>query len=168
MSIISIRHSEPEDLSWIKSIYEQKHVYTDTLQLPFPPARRWQSRLADADPNRFNLVICADEKVVGHLGLEQYSNPRRRHVAGLGMAMHKDWLRQGLGSRLLQAALDLADNWLQVTRIELEVYKANEAGAALYQKFGFVVEGESARFAYRDGELADVLRMARLNCGEPG
>lgn len=162
MSITSIRHSEPEDLVWIKTIYEQRHAYTDTLQLPFPPNHLWQSRLAATEPNRFSLVICADEKVIGHLGLEQYSNPRRRHVASMGMAVHKDWLRQGMGSQLLAAALELADNWLQVTRIELEVYKANQAAVALYQKFGFVVEGESGRFAYRNGELADVLRMARL------
>jgi putative acetyltransferase len=38
----------------------------------------------------------------------------------------------------------------------------NAAGIALYEKFGFEIEGTHRRFAFRDGEYVDAYSMARL------
>ncbi len=57
------------------------------------------------------------------------------------------------------AALDLADNWLNLTRVELTVYTDN--APALYEKFGFGIEGTHRRYAFSDGEYADACSMAR-------
>jgi putative acetyltransferase len=62
----------------------------------------------------------------------------------------------------MEAALDLADNWLNLTRIELRVYVDNAAAITLYEKFGFEVEGTHRRLAFRDGEYVDAYSMARL------
>ena len=78
------------------------------------------------------------------------------------MAVRDDWRRQGVGTKLMEAALDLADNWLGLTRLDLRVFAANEAALGLYRKFGFEVEGTHRRFALRAGEYADALAMARL------
>ena len=51
----------------------------------------------------------------------------------------------------MKAALDLADNWLNPTRIELEVYTDNQTGIALYEKWGFEIEGTLRHFAFRGG-----------------
>jgi RimJ/RimL family protein N-acetyltransferase len=40
--------------------------------------------------------------------------------------------------------------------------KRNAIGIALYEKFGFEVEGTHRRFAFRDGEYVDAYSMARL------
>lgn len=72
------------------------------------------------------------------------------------------WQGQGVGSRLLAAVLDLADNWMNVQRVELSVYADNEAAIALYRKFGFDTEGLFREYAVRDGALVDALSMARL------
>lgn len=69
---------------------------------------------------------------------------------------------RGIGSRLLAAAIDLAENWLNVTRIELTVFVDNRAAVALDEKHGFRIEGESRDYALRDGAYASVYRMARL------
>ncbi len=37
--------------------------------------------------------------------------------------------------------MDLADNWLNLQRLELTVYSDNAAAIALYRKFGFEQEG---------------------------
>jgi len=73
-----------------------------------------------------------------------------------------DWQGKGAGTALMQAAVDLADNWLNLLRLELEVYADNEPAIKLYQKFGFMAEGTLHQFAYRNGELVDALAMARL------
>jgi L-phenylalanine/L-methionine N-acetyltransferase len=78
------------------------------------------------------------------------------------MAVRDDWQGKGVGTALIEAALDLADNWLNLTRIELGVYTDNAAAVALYKKFGFEIEGTHHRFAFRGGRYVDAYSMARL------
>jgi L-phenylalanine/L-methionine N-acetyltransferase len=102
-------------------------------------------------------------EVVGSLGLE--TSPTRwrmRHVGSIGMAVSDDWQGKGVGTALMEAALDLADNWLNLTRIELRVYVDNSAAVALYKKFGFEIEGTHRRLAFRNGEYVDAYSMARI------
>jgi L-phenylalanine/L-methionine N-acetyltransferase len=98
----------------------------------------------------------------GIFSLYPYPEPRRRHSGHFGMAVRDDWRGQGVGTRLMEAALDLADNWLGLTRLDLRVFADNDAAIALYRKFGFEVEGTHERFALRAGEYADAHVMARL------
>jgi len=58
--------------------------------------------------------------------------------------------------------LDLADNWLGMSRVELTVYTDNAAAIALYEKFGFEKEGTHRRYAFRDGAYVDAYSMARI------
>ena len=61
----------------------------------------------------------------------------------------------------MRAAVDLADNWLNLRRLELQVYIDNEPAIHLYQKFGFEIEGKLADFAFRDGQYVDAYMMAK-------
>ncbi len=78
------------------------------------------------------------------------------------MAVRDDWQGKGVGTALLQAAIDLADKWLNLTRLELEVFTDNEPAIRLYKKSGFTIEGTLVGFAYRDGQYVDTYMMARL------
>lgn len=78
------------------------------------------------------------------------------------MAVHDDWQGKGCGTALLAAALDIADNWMDLRRIELQVFTDNEPAQRLYERSGFEIEGTLKRFAFREGEYADVYAMARL------
>lgn len=62
----------------------------------------------------------------------------------------------------MQATIDLAEKWLGLTRMELEVFVDNEPAIHLYKKFGFEVEGTRVAFAFRDGQYVDTLMMARV------
>ena len=63
---------------------------------------------------------------------------------------------------MTETCVDLADNWLGLTRLDFRVYVDNASAIVLYEKFGFEIEGSHKRFAYRDGEYVDVHIMARL------
>lgn len=76
--------------------------------------------------------------------------------------MHDDWHGRGVGSALLGSAVELADRWLNLTRLELTVYVDNVAAIKLYEKYGFVVEGRFSRYAFRDGRYVDAYAMARV------
>ena len=64
---------------------------------------------------------------------------------------------------MLKAAIDLADNWLNLLRLELTVYADNLAAQRLYEGQGFVLEGTHRGYALRQGRYVDALAMARLH-----
>ena len=160
--LITVRHSELEDHEAIHRVYSGPRAMADTLGLPFSSKEPWRERLAEKHEGEISLVACAGGEVVGHLSLYLYPEPRRRHSGHFGMAVRDDWQGKGIGTKLLEAALDLADNWLGLTRLDLRVFADNGAAIALYRKFGFEVEGTHKRFALRGGEYADAHVMARI------
>lgn len=93
------------------------------------------------------------------------TNPRRRHAGQIGMAVRDDMQGQGIGAALMQAGVDAADNWLNLLRLELEVFVDNDPAVRLYSRYGFAVEGALVRYAYRNGQYVDVYKMARLKSG---
>jgi putative acetyltransferase len=124
---------------------------------------QWRKRLAKRPEGYFSLVACAEQEIVGQLGLQTFPNrPRRRHVGQIGMAVRDDWQGKGVGTALMQGAIDLADKWLNLTRLELEVHTDNEPAIRLYKKFGFTVEGTLAQYSFREGQYVDSHLMARL------
>ncbi len=159
---IRIRRAEPEDFTAVHAIYGSPRAQAGTLQLPFPSIDMWRQRLQNVDPNLHLLVACAGDEVVGQLGLHACARPRRNHVGELGMGVRDDWQGRGVGTALLRAAVDLADRWLQLRRIELQVYADNVAAIRLYTRQGFVEEGRLRDYAFRDGAYVDALTMARL------
>ncbi len=159
---ITIRSAEPTDAEALWRCYSSPQVVRDTLQLPFRSVESMRQHLAKTEEGFYQLVAVVDGEVVGTIGLHTTTRPRIRHKAEFGMMVRDDWQGKGVGSALMQAMIDLADKWLNLTRIELTVYTDNEAAIALYKKFGFEIEGTHRNFAFRDGEFVDAYAMARI------
>ena len=160
---ITIRRAEPSDYEAIARILTYPKVIWGTLQVPFPSVEQWRKKIAEPPEGLYSLVACIDREVVGQIGLHTFPNqPRRHHVAGIGMMVRDDWQGKGIGTQLMQAVVDLADKWLNLSRLELDVYPDNEPAIKLYKKFGFQVEGTQIGSAFRDGQYMDTLMMARV------
>lgn len=156
-----IRRTEASDATGLYKLYSGNTVIYYTLQLPLPSLADWQNRLNTIPNNVYSLVALLGNEVVGNIALTIHPNPRRRHTGELAMAVKDQLQGQGIGSSLLTAALDLATNWLNITRLELTVYTDNQQAIALYQKFGFIIEGEAKNFALRDGGFVNAYYMAK-------
>lgn len=161
MSDLHIRHYEPADVAQILALYSERAAFADTLQLPFQTIEHWAAKLAPRAGFTCLVALRGDE-IVGQLSLNVSQNPRRRHVASIGMGVKGSARRAGVGSALLSAAIDCCERWMGVSRIEIEVYADNNAAISLYRRHGFVVEGTCRNFAFRDGEYVDAHVMARL------
>jgi putative acetyltransferase len=133
VSEIEIRAAEESDAEAFHEIFACPKVIASTLQLPWRSIEKQRERLRDTPPGVHRLVAVVEGRVVGNIGLHQNQNPRRHDVASFGMSVHDDYHNRGVGSALMAAMIHLADDWLGVRRIEMEVWTDNLAAIHLYE-----------------------------------
>jgi putative acetyltransferase len=161
---LAIRAREPGDFEEIAALMNLPKVRWGTLRLPYTRKEQWRKLMENPPEERTGIVAVLDRRIVGSADIFQYKG-RRRHVGEVGMSVHDDFQRRGIGSALMAALIDVADNWLDLKRLELTVYVDNEAAIRLYQKFGFEVEGTRRGDTFRLGQYVDSFFMARLRPG---
>jgi L-phenylalanine/L-methionine N-acetyltransferase len=165
MGDIHVRAVEPQDWPDLAELFDQPSVIAGTLQLPFASRDARRKRLeADPPPGLLRLGAVIDGKLIGLAGLTRLDN-RRAHVGTMFMAVHDAFQGRGAGAALMQGLVDMADRWLNLSRIELTVYTDNARAIGLYERFGFVREGLHRDFAFRNGAFVDALAMARVTRG---
>lgn len=159
----TIRPPRPEDAEELWELRRMPGVFENTMGLPSNRVSQTQEFIAglDVDDHQF-VAVTEDGHVVGLAGLMLFSNPRKRHMASLGIYVHTDYQNQGAGTALVKALLELADNWLMLVRVELDVYTDNAKAIHLYEKLGFEREGVLRKAAIRNGRYADLMMMSRL------
>lgn len=158
---ITIRRASVDDYLAVAKIFTNPKTLLGTLQVPYSSPELWRSRMEGE--GTVSLLACDGEDIVGQIGLHTSPTmPRRKHVGAIGIAVRDDWQGKGVGTALMAAVVDLADNWLALTRLELEVFADNANAIHLYEKFGFEKEGLMKWSAFREGRYMDVWAMARL------
>ena len=166
---ISIRHLQPEDVNAVHEMCSSQTVINGTMRLPYQALDYTRRRVEPVD-GIIRLVAVADEEVVGYSELITYPNvPRHRHAGEVNMIMVREgWQNQGVGRQLMEAMVDLADQWLQITRLSLIVWTDNHRAVHLYQEMGFEIEGTMPEYAFRAGTYIDAYQMGRLSPNRAG
>jgi putative acetyltransferase len=162
---VVIRRSVPADAEALELIMADPGVFPGLLQMPYGTADAWRARLESevGDDSAFHLLALVGDEVVGSAGLHVHATrTRTRHSGHLGMSVRAAWQGRGIGGHLMEALLDLADNWFGLVRLQLEVYVDNAPAIALYERTGFEVEGTMRAYAVRDGQLVDAFLMSRI------
>jgi RimJ/RimL family protein N-acetyltransferase len=154
----TVRPAREEDLDALVELYAAVAAEGRWIGAEAPVDReRRRQRFAEQlqSDGTVMLVADADGRLVGQLGL---------HVAGygvadLGMLVAEGWRRRGVGSALLAAGIDRARQ-AGAHKVALQVWPHNHAAIALYERFGFQVEGRLRRHYRRhSGELWDAILM---------
>ena len=159
---IQIRRAEPADFEAMYEMYLDPGSYAGTLQPPFPSREGWKKRLAEFPESDLLLLAIVEGQVAGNAGLHAYPRPRRAHAMHVGITVRREFRNRGVGTALVKARVDAADDWLPVIRLELTVWTDNAPAIALYRKFGFEIEGTHKAYALRDGRYVDTYAMARI------
>lgn len=103
-----------------------------------------------------------DGKLVGNVSIYQVGGMKRvRHRANLGISVLKDYWGRGVGSMLMDAAIQTAES-VGYGQIELQTAADNERAIRLYQKFGFEQYGRCPRAFRRENGYADEIEMVKF------
>jgi L-phenylalanine/L-methionine N-acetyltransferase len=160
---IDIRHAQPQDLDAIHEMFVSSHVIYGTMRIPHHSLAYIEKRIEPSD-NMVKLIACIENDVVGYAELATHPDaPRHRHAAEINIVIvNSKWQGKGVGGALLRSMIDLAENWMQITRVSLVVWSSNESAINLYRKYGFELEGTMKQFVFKEGKYEDALLMAKI------
>lgn len=104
----------------------------------------------------------ADGRLVGNVSVRQVGGVKRvRHRATLGISILKDYWGRGIGSMLMDAAIQTAES-AGYAQIELQTAADNERAVRLYERFGFETYGRCPRALRRESGFVDELEMVKF------
>ena len=136
----------------------RERLYLGTVEgFPLEQVRQFTDSIASA--GGVQLVALAAGRVVGWCDIRRSPFEGFRHVGTLGVGLLPQWREQGLGRRLIQAAVDAASRE-SVTRIELEVFASNSRAVHVFEVIGFETEGVKRKARILDGREDDLICMA--------
>ncbi|MEA2218657.1 MAG: hypothetical protein QOJ35_1283 [Solirubrobacteraceae bacterium] len=155
-----VRHATPQDAeafaAVVAAVAEEGWIATQPPVDVAAFADRVRAMLASGD-----TLFVADDggRVVGTAGLH---GTRAAGVVSLGMSVVAQERGRGHGRALIEAAIAHARG-ARCHKIELEVWPDNARAIALYERFGFAVEGlRRDHYRRRDGSLRSSQIMALL------
>ena len=161
LSDVVLRATRLDDAEALTDLFNLPGVRYGTLRQPFQSLEKTRQALENRGPSDISIIGEWRGKIVANAGLRRRAG-RQSHVADLAISVHDGFAGKGVGSYILAALIDTADNWHDIRRIELNVFTDNLAAIRLYEKFGFEHEGTLRNDAYRDGKYVDAHVMARL------
>lgn len=154
---LHIREISSEDydafLQMLKKLDEENSF------LMFEPGEKNQVEIEDR--NRQIFVAEADGKLVGHVTITRGSYQHNRHTARLENGVLKKYQNQGIGTQLLEQAIQWAKDH-DIKRLELSIMIHNLKAIYLCKKMGFQIEGMRKKSMFVNEKHIDEYYMARL------
>jgi putative acetyltransferase len=164
---LTLRPLRESDAQQYHVLSNQPSVFAHSnTQMPHRTLEETREWLAHIEPPLIAIAATVGDELVGSAEIEP-GRMRRAHAALIGLAVHEAWRNRGIGKRLMAELIDIADNWLGLRRLELEVFVDNERAIDLYCHFGFEIEARHRGAVVRDGMLVDMYFMGRLRDAVP-
>lgn len=164
-----IREADPKDAAELVVFLNRVSLETDFtsldgdgILLTSEEMEIFLNKQASSD-NQITLLAFLNDKIAGIVNITADQRKRVRHIGDLFIVIGKRYWNNGLGSFLLEEAIEWAQASGTLCRLQLTVQTRNQAAVHLYQKHGFVIEGRQERGAYiEEGEFIDVYLMGKL------
>lgn len=106
-------------------------------------------------------IAVKDKRVVGWCDIIPMRGIDFQHCGVLGMGVHRDFRRHGIGTALLDITLNAAMEY-GLEKVELEVYTSNLIAIKMYEKSGFKFEGLKRKARKLDNKYYDIQIMAKF------
>ncbi len=116
----------------------------------------------NAAENEVMLVCIVEGKVAGNCQIVWKTGLKVRHRASVAIALLKEFWNQGIGTRLFQEMIRIAEENENITQMELEFIEGNTRARALYEKMGFRIAGiKPNAIRLKDGTFLNEYYMLR-------
>ena len=116
----------------------------------------------NASDNEAMLVCIVDGKVAGNCQIAWKTGIKTRHRASVAIALLKEFWNQGIGTRMFEEMIRIAEANENLIQMELEFVEGNTRARALYEKMGFRITGVNPNaIRLRDGTLLNEYCMSR-------
>ena len=116
----------------------------------------------NASDNEAMLVCLVDGKVAGNCGIQWNNGIKTRHRANVAIALLKEFWSQGIGTRLFEEMIRIAEENENILQMELDFVEGNSRARALYEKMGFRITGvRPDAIRLKDGTLLNEYSMVR-------
>ena len=116
----------------------------------------------NASDNEAMLVCVVDGKVAGNCQIAWKTGLKTRHRASVAIALLKEFWNQGIGTRMFEEMIRIAEANENLIQMELEFVEGNTRARALYEKMGFRITGVNPNaIRLRDGTLLNEYCMIR-------
>ena len=127
----------------------------DDLSNPEIITRLINARYAE---NWRQLVASAGDQIIGYTALRRLPG-WSRHVADINLVVSAGWRRYGLGTALAQAIVEAARDF-QLEKLVVELFEAQRAAQAIFERLGFQIEGRFRSHAIdRQGQRHTLIVM---------
>ena len=167
-SKITYRNPKTEEAEKIVAFYHQVGGETPFLSFvkdEYPlSAKEEEEYIRGLEGNANNMMLLAldGDEIVGLTTITSTHKVKSRHEGELGIVVAKKYHGQGIGTRLIQSAI----NWCRgngvTQRIHLDVSADNLTAISIYLKFGFVMEGCLKNQTLIDGKYYDTYVMGMM------
>jgi RimJ/RimL family protein N-acetyltransferase len=116
----------------------------------------------NSSDNEAMLVCLVDGKVAGNCDISWSKGIKTKHRASVAIALLKDYWDQGIGTRLFQELIHIAESNKDIIQIELDYVEGNYRARALYEKMGFRITGVKPNaIRLKDGTLLNEYSMVK-------
>ncbi len=159
---VKIRYATKEDVVILKKMFNkvvQEKRFLPTLQ---------EIDIEEVENGwldfRFqNSIVVAEIKgeVVGQVQLERLEDAAAQHVCEIGIIIDPGYRGKGVGSALLEKAIQTAKH-LGFEKITLSVFSTNNKAIKLYTKLGFIEVGRREKQFKIMNEYIDEILMERF------
>jgi len=169
---LTIRGLQSDDWLAIQTLYSHPLVLQNSFELPYASDEAFRERIANPPASDHTLIAnvtlaSGRERIVGVAWVHVMVH-RRRHTGRVEVVLHPDYYGTAFEDGLLRAVTELGDYWLGLRRLETVVFAADHARLAAFERHGFVREATISRFAFRAGEYAEAVLLARLLADQAG
>lgn len=114
------------------------------------------------------LVCLVDGKIAGNCQIDFSVKLKTRHRASVAIALLSEYWNQGIGTRLFEEMIKIAQGREGVLQLELDFIEGNSRARHLYEKMGFRISGvRSNAIRLKDGTLLNEYMMIRRMDRQP-
>ena len=166
---VIVREARPSDaaklVEYIKRLSEERGIYIllqpGEFRVTADEERAMLESYRSSDNSAYFIAETGGQ-IIGGLHVKGGGRRANHHCGGIAISVAQGWRNQGVGSRMMEAAIQWARGTGVLTRLELYVFAENAPAIHLYQKFGFQLEGRLRNSVFRDGAYHDDLVMGLL------